>query len=67
LDASWVSYRAGSTDLWRLLESAHSFYAQEIVLLRARRDLARALAQALSLTGRGDLLGVALPTGRSER
>ena len=67
VDASWVSYRAGATDLWRVFESAHALYSEEIALMRARQELARAEAQMLSLTGRGDLLGVALPTPRSQR
>lgn len=66
-DASWVSYRAGTTDLWRVFESTHALYSEEIALVRARQELARAVAQMLSLTGRGDLLGVTLPTTRSER
>ncbi len=66
-DASWVSYRAGATDLWRVFESAHTLYSEEIALLRARQELARAEAQMVSLSGRGDLLGVVLPTTRSER
>ena len=61
VDASWISYRAGTTDLWRVFESAHALYSDEIALLRARQELARSQAQMLSLTGRADLLGVALP------
>ena len=61
VDASWAAYGAGTTDLWRVLESTHALYAEEIALTRARQDLARAAAQMLSLTGRGDLLGVAVP------
>jgi outer membrane protein TolC len=66
-EASWVSYRAGSTDLWRTFESTHALYAEEVALLRARQELARTLAQMVSLTGRGDLFGVALPEPRSQR
>jgi cobalt-zinc-cadmium efflux system outer membrane protein len=66
-DASWVSYRAGTSDLWRVFESTHALYSEEIALLRARQELARAGAQILALTGRGDLLGIALPTIRRER
>ncbi len=62
VDASWTSYSAGATDLWRVFEASHALYAEEIALLRARQDLARAQAQFVSLTGRGDLLGVTLPT-----
>jgi outer membrane protein TolC len=61
VDASWTAYRAGSTDLWRVFESSHSLYEEEVALIRARQDLSRSEAQFLSLTGRGDLLGVGLP------
>jgi len=61
MNAAWSAYRAGTTDLWRVFEIAHSVYAEEIALVRARRDLAHAEARMLALTGRGDLLGVALP------
>ncbi len=61
VEASWVSYSAGSTDLWRVFEASHALYGEEIALTRSRQDLARAEARLLSLTGRGDLLGVPLP------
>jgi outer membrane protein TolC len=61
LNAAWSGYRAGTTELWRVFEVAHSVYDGEVALARARRDLARAAARMLALTGRGDLLGVALP------
>jgi len=61
VDASWSAYSAGATDLWRVFESSHALYEGEIALTRARQDLSRAEARMLSLTGRGDLLGVALP------
>lgn len=67
LEASWTSYRAGTTDLWRVFESTHALYSEEIALIRARQELARAEARLVSLTGRADLLGVALPPTRSER
>jgi outer membrane protein, heavy metal efflux system len=67
VEASWTSYRAGATDLWRVFESTHALYAEEIALVRARQELARSQARLVSLTGRGDLLGVALPGTRSER
>jgi outer membrane protein TolC len=63
VDASWAAYGAGTTDLWRVLEATHALYGEEIALTRARQDLARAAAAMLSLTGRGDLLGVAVPAG----
>lgn len=61
MNAAWSGYRAGTTDLWRVFEVAHSVYDGEVALARARRDLARAEARMLALTGRGDLLGMALP------
>jgi len=61
VQASWAAYGAGTTDLWRVLEAAHALYAEEIALTRARQDLTRAAASMLSLTGRGDLLGIAVP------
>ena len=64
VDASWVSYSAGSTDLWRVFEASHSLYNELIALTRARQDLARAEARMLSLTGRGDLLGIRMPAIR---
>jgi hypothetical protein len=50
-----------------VFESTHSLYSEEIALIRARQDLGRAEARLVSLTGRADLLGVELPTPRSER
>lgn len=61
LNASWSAYRVGATDLWRVLEATHSLYDGEIALARARQELARGAGRLLALTGRGDLLGVALP------
>jgi outer membrane protein TolC len=61
MNAAWSGYRAGTTELWRVFEVSHSVYAEEVALARAERDLARAQARLLALTGRGDLLGIALP------
>jgi len=61
LEASWSAYTAGTTDLWRTLEAAHQLYMENLALTRAREALARAEAEFLALTGRGDLLGVPLP------
>lgn len=58
VDASWTAYRAGTTDLWRVFESAHALYDDEVALIRARQARARAEARLVSLTGRTDLLGV---------
>lgn len=67
VDASWSAYRAGTTDLWRVFESAHSLYDDEIALVRARQARARAESRLVALTGRTDLLGVAnaLPEERT--
>jgi outer membrane protein TolC len=68
VEASWSSYVAGASDLWRVFEATHTVYEEEIALLRARRDLAHAEARLLALTARGDLFGLSLSTpGRSER
>jgi len=66
LEASWTSYRAGMADLWRVFESTHALYTEEIALTRARQDQARAEARLVFLTGRADLLGIALPDTGSE-
>ena len=67
IEASWTAYRAGTTDLWRVFESAHALYGHEIALARVRQARARAEARLIALTGRTDLLGVTLPAMRSER
>ena len=59
VDASWTAYRAGTLDLWRVFESAHALYDDEIALVRARQARARAESRLVALTGRTDLLGVA--------
>jgi outer membrane protein TolC len=61
VEASWAAYGAGTTDLWRVFESSHALYGEEIALARARQDLLHAQARMLSLTGRADLIGVTLP------
>ena len=66
LDASWSAYTVGTTDLWRALEAAHALYNEELVLTRAEQALAGAEARFLSLTGRGDLLGIQLPPALKE-
>jgi outer membrane protein TolC len=68
VEVSWTSYRSGAIDLWQVFDANHALYSEALALLRARNDLARAQARFLSLTGRGDLVGVALPTRKgSER
>lgn len=59
--ASWGAYQAGGTDLWRVFEAAHALYGEEIALIRARQDLARAEAGLLAVTARAELFGLALP------
>jgi len=65
LDAAWASYSAGAIDLARVLDSAHALYAEDIALTRARQDLAHACARVLTVTGRGELVGVTLPPAES--
>ncbi|HKQ57594.1 MAG TPA: hypothetical protein VJY35_06975, partial [Candidatus Eisenbacteria bacterium] len=67
LEASWSGYRAGTTDLSMVFESAHRVYAEETALVRARQELAHAAARLIALTGRADLLGFNLPITRSPR
>ncbi len=66
MDAAWSAYSAGSIDLWRVFESAHALYIEDLRLLDAQHDLARAQAALVALTGRGDLAGVTLPAMRKE-
>ena len=66
VEATWASYTAGTTDLWRVLEATHALYGEEVALVRVRQELAQAAARLLSLTGRGDLIGIALPDERNE-
>jgi outer membrane protein TolC len=66
VDASWSTYSAGSSDLWRVLEATHSLYGEDVALVRARQDLARTEARLLSITARGDLLNLTLPTSPRE-
>jgi outer membrane protein, heavy metal efflux system len=61
LDASWIGYEAGTTDLARVLESAHALYGEHVALVRARQEFARACARVLAITGKGELVGVNLP------
>jgi multidrug efflux system outer membrane protein len=61
VQASWSSYDAGSTDLWRVFEASHALYGEEVALLRARQDLARDAARLLAITASGDLFGLPLP------
>jgi outer membrane protein TolC len=66
MDAAWSGYAAGAIDLSRVFESAHALYVEDLRLLDAQHDLARAQARLVALTGRGDLAGVALPAMRKE-
>jgi outer membrane protein TolC len=61
LDASWSGYESGTTDLSRVLESAHALYGEHVAWIRARQEFSRACARVLALTGRGELVGVSLP------
>ena len=66
MEAAWSAYSAGSIDLWRVFESAHALYVEDLRLLDAQHDLARAQARLVALTGRSDLAGVTLPAMRKE-
>jgi outer membrane protein TolC len=66
VDAAWVSYEAGTIDLWQVLEASHALYEQEVALANARRDLAHAHARLVALTGRTELLGVSVPDATEE-
>jgi len=66
LEAAWNAYGAGSLDLREILDASHRLYEANVALTRARMDRARAVARLIARTGRGDLLGIALPEERSE-
>jgi outer membrane protein TolC len=66
MEAAWSAYSAGTTDLWRVFEAAHTLYVEDLNLLDARHDLARTQARLVALTGRGDLAGVTLPAMRKD-
>lgn len=61
VEATWSAYSAGGSDLWRVLESTHDLYVEEVALVRARQELAHTRARVLAVTGRGDVVGVSLP------
>ena len=61
LDNAWSAYGSGTMDLAAVLDVSHALYDQEIELSRAREAFAMACARLYALTGRGDLLGVAMP------
>ncbi|HEU4725435.1 MAG TPA: TolC family protein, partial [Candidatus Eisenbacteria bacterium] len=64
VEATWSAYAAGSADLWRVFDANHALYAEDLLLLDARRTLARAQGRLIALTGRGDLAGLELPAIR---
>jgi len=66
LAASWSAYETGNTDLAGVLDVAHSSYAQELEVSRARQDLAGMLARLLSVTARPELVGVRVPVENLE-
>ena len=49
LDASLAAYAAGTTDLWRTLESAHALYDETLALTRARQQHERTRASLLAI------------------
>lgn len=61
LQASWSGYEAGVGDLLGVLDVAHGLYQEELAAAARRRELCRAHAELLALTGRADLLGVTIP------
>ena len=61
VEASWAAYSAAATDLSAVFEANHALYSEELALLGARVDKVRAQARFVSLTGRGDLVGLPLP------
>jgi len=66
VEASWSAFTAGTSDLYRVIDSSHALYAEALELLEARRTLARVQAELIALTGRGDLAGVELPAIRRD-
>jgi cobalt-zinc-cadmium efflux system outer membrane protein len=61
LESAWSAYGSGTMDLAAVLDVSHALYDQELELSRAREAFAMACARLYELTGRGDLLGVAMP------
>lgn len=61
LDASWSAYTAGTTDLWRVFEAAHTLYSDEVELARTRQEIARLEARWLTLAASGQGLSVKIP------
>ena len=61
LDANWSAYSAGTSDLLGVFDAAHMLYAEELREAEERQALAQAHARLIALTGRFDLIGVALP------
>ncbi len=66
LDAAWSSYTAGTSDLLSLFETAHALYMSELREIDERAALARAHATLVSVTGRFDLIGVAVGASTEE-
>jgi outer membrane protein, heavy metal efflux system len=66
LQASWSGYESGVGDLLGVLDVAHGLYQEELAAATRRRELCRAHAELLALTGRADLLGVTIsaPEGK---
>jgi outer membrane protein TolC len=61
VQAAWSAYGAGTADLDQVLARSHARWNDQIELTRARQRLARALARALTLVGRGEPFGLTLP------
>jgi outer membrane protein TolC len=67
LEAAWSAYSGGSADLAQALMAVHDRYENELEAADARRQLAYACADLVTLTGRPDLLGVTLPDPAARR
>jgi outer membrane protein TolC len=66
--ASRSAYDAGASDLWRVFEAMHELYSEEVMLVRARQDLAHNEAKLLAVTAHAELFNLTLPNPKgSER
>jgi outer membrane protein, heavy metal efflux system len=67
LESAWSAYGGGTMDLAAVLDVSHALYDQEIELSRAREAYTMACARVYELTGRADLLGIAMPHEEEDR
>ncbi len=66
LDAAWSGYSAGASDLLSLFQTAHALYMSELRENDERASLARAQAALVTVTGRFDLISVAIGDASNE-